>query len=181
MPGHGKKEGKVTRSLALVVAAAGALCGCTQQNPVRSAIQPKQPDQLTQDEWQRGKDCYAQAEHEFAAEGYKRGGIGGFKSHYNRRLQKCFVLFVSMDRGTPGEIWTTKLLFDGFDGQEYGSYLWRTDKSNKARGTTPIECHVVSPSGEKIICKSDEEFDGLVEAYMEWPKSASPPQVKTAK
>jgi hypothetical protein len=84
-------------------------------------------------------------------------------------MEKCFVLYSAMDsKSIPGTVSNTKILFDGFEGQEYGSYVSLADKKKTGEASS-LECHVLSATGVKTACKSEEEFNALANFYLESP------------
>ncbi len=112
--------------------------------------------------------CAAQAREEFISEGYKPGEMAGFESHYNPRLSKCFVEIQSTDtKVAKPEIMHTKILVDAFEGKEYGSYIWETQRGKKYWEVPPLECKVTLLSGEETRCQTSDEFDRLVKQYMQ--------------
>lgn len=121
--------------------------------------------------WERKKDCAAQAAREFQAEGYKLNddnidNMASFTNHYDPALRVCFVLIESASSTTSGRSFS-KVLLDAYEGKEYGSYLWFPDPVKKYWEVPPFECHVLTAVGEKRVCKSDDEFNALVNAYMD--------------
>ena len=112
--------------------------------------------------------CSAQATKAFADMGYPKDAIAGYQNHYNARLNKCFIEVSNTDpKVSPGTIWTYRFVFDAFEGKQYGTYSWHTEKDKKYWEVKPFECEVVLPSGEKQFCNSDDEFTQLIRVYME--------------
>jgi hypothetical protein len=62
---------------------------------------------------------------------------------------------------------TSKNLYDAFEGKEYASYIWSTQKDKKFWEVPPLRCKITLPSGQEKTCHSTEEFDELVKQYME--------------
>ena len=52
--------------------------------------------------------CAAQAERAFKAASYTPTDHAGYENHYNKALNKCFIVMQALDiRGTPGSIFTS--------------------------------------------------------------------------
>jgi hypothetical protein len=123
---------------------------------------------LSDNTWQRMKDCAAQSEHVFLASGHRWDGpltnSASFVSHYNSGLQRCFVLISQTSLGAGAGI--TRGLFDAFDGKQYGEYMWVKEKDRRW-DTPPADCHVLSATGAGTPCKSPEEFSALLKPYLE--------------
>jgi hypothetical protein len=110
--------------------------------------------------------CAKQAAEMFRYSGLDKNQMGGYISHYNPKLGKCFIQTGSM--ATFGKtLWTYKTLFDAFEQKQYGDYSWHTDPVKKAWEVPPFTCTVTMPSGEEVFCKSDAEFEQLIKVYME--------------
>ncbi len=113
--------------------------------------------------------CAAQAREEFILEGYKTTDqFASFSSHYNLKLNKCFVLTQNTDTKTSrGEIVTSETLVDAFEGKVFGTYIWSSRKGKKFWEVPPLQCKVTLTSGEDQVCHSSDEFDEGVKHYME--------------
>jgi len=112
--------------------------------------------------------CAKQAREQFHQLGFDKREMTGFTNHYNEKLNRCFMLVDSTDVKTnPGAMWITLELFDAFEGKELATFSWHSDKVKKYSEVPPFQCDVTLPSGEKKICNSREEFDGLIKVYME--------------
>jgi hypothetical protein len=109
--------------------------------------------------------CADQANKFFRDGGFKLDEMAGYENHFNTKLNKCFVLIQNTDARNPQIIWTHKSLYDAFEGKAYGQYAWHTMKDKKYWEVPPVMCKVWLP-GEERICKSDDEFDELIKAYM---------------
>jgi hypothetical protein len=96
--------------------------------------------------------CSKQA-HDFAE--------GLFTSHYNEKLNKCFILIVNMKPQRDGNYVGIKELYDAFEGKSYGEYSWNTGK------LAPYICKGTLLSGDEKFCHSSDEFDGIVKLYMQ--------------
>jgi hypothetical protein len=112
--------------------------------------------------------CADQARRAFADLGYGRKVMAGYQSHYDTRLNKCFIEVSNTDtQVSPGTIWTFRSVQDAFEGKQYGTYAWHTEKDKKYWEVAPFECEVLLPSGEQQFCTSDREFTMLIGIYME--------------
>jgi len=94
--------------------------------------------------------------------------MAGYESHYNVRLNKCFLQISTTDTQiSPGTIWTYRFLQDAFEGKQYATYAWHTEKGKTYWEVAPFQCEVLLPSGDRRFCKSDDEFTLLIRMYME--------------
>jgi hypothetical protein len=110
-----------------------------------------------------GKTCAQRFKEEYGKEGtYPYNGqliTRGYTSHYNAKLNKCFILIE--DSVISKEASKSKLLWDINENKEYGQYFaFREDKKLFHMKTTL--CVVLEMS-----CKSEQEWDLLVKPYME--------------
>jgi len=104
--------------------------------------------------------CAQQARERFTFEGFDKHAMANFLSHYNTKLNKCFVQIASTDAKKP-TISTYRTVSDAFEGRVLAEYMknWKE--------ASPFVCKVTPLSGEERFCHSDEEFDALVKQYME--------------
>lgn len=90
-------------------------------------------------------------------------GWNKFLSHYNRKLDKCFIRIVCTrypkNRKEDEPIFYSIELFDVFDGKEYGSF-WREQYKNYKWPLT--RCAVGTNK-----CTNEQEFENLIHLYME--------------
>jgi hypothetical protein len=112
--------------------------------------------------------CAKQAREEFKLYGWDKREMAGLSNHYNVKLNKCFMEIGDTDaKSVPGTIVTSETVSDAFEGKEYGTYIWSTQKGRKYWEVPPLRCKVTLPSNEEKICHSSEEFDALVKPLME--------------
>ncbi|MCX5890653.1 MAG: hypothetical protein NTY36_14580 [Deltaproteobacteria bacterium] len=85
-----------------------------------------------------------------------------YKCHYNRKLNKCFILLttMSMPNNKKDKIIETAVLFDINENKEYGSYDKIQDESGYGNALN-IE------NFNKVECTTKGAWDLLVKPYME--------------
>jgi hypothetical protein len=134
-----------------------------QQSQINDLRKPHDPSPALENQ---GK-CAGQARKIYADLGYKAKKFADYENHYNGKLNKCFILIRNVDASNPATIWTHKNLIDAYGGKQYGEYHWHTVKNTKYWEVPSLLCRVVLPSGQEMICKSDDEFAELMKIYME--------------
>jgi hypothetical protein len=112
--------------------------------------------------------CSKQARQEFESNGWKREQFALFTNHYNEKMNKCFIMIENTTEVKPrdGTLFTSKILYDAFEGKSYGEYNWRSDKVKKFWEVPPFNCKGTLLSGEEEVCHSSDEFDEIVKLYM---------------
>jgi hypothetical protein len=107
-----------------------------------------------------GKTCAQWFKEEFCKEGIysdKTGsGTRSYTSHYNVKLNKCFVLVEDRVYSKPQS--TLKTLFDINENKRYGDYFRMIVENH----VPALDCSVLEKR-----CKSEAEWDSLVKPYME--------------
>lgn len=110
--------------------------------------------------------CALQVEKVFRQLGYKVGGMDLYQSHYNAKLNKCFMSLESTSFATGG-MFVNKFLFDAYEQREYGQYMWMADKVKKFWEVPPITCELTPSLADKSLCNSEDEYKAFVARYME--------------
>jgi hypothetical protein len=118
-----------------------SLTGCIDENLIKeqpSVLRPAQKDDLALQEICRTK----------CNEYYGKQDLSGhsYKSHYNKKLNKCFLLTEDAGR-------TSKDLYDIDESQHYGMFFHDLDG---------IYCNFLETE-----CNSEKEWNSLVAPYME--------------
>lgn len=140
----------------------------TSGNPAREHLRTPLARGATLATLDQQEKCSDQARKTFAEQGYAHKSMAGYESHYNARLNRCFVEISTTDTQiSPGTIWTNRFVLDAFEGKQYATYAWHTEKDKKYWEVAPFQCEILLPSGERQFCKSDAEFDLLVNMYMQ--------------
>jgi hypothetical protein len=125
--------------------------------------------------WGRSKDCAAQAERRFLSDGFKSAydpkteSSASFTNHFDPNRGQCFMEVVSINGLT-----NSRSVLDAFEGKEYGGYMFVGTSGKKYEDTRPIDCYMLTATGEKKYCKSGEEFDEMALAFM--AEKAAPPK-----
>jgi hypothetical protein len=90
-------------------------------------------------------------------------GWNKFESHYNKKLDKCFILIENMltpkNKKEDDPIYYSIELFDVFGGKEYGCF-WREQYKNFNWPVT--RCEVGTQK-----CTNEQEFKTLIRPYLE--------------
>lgn len=88
-----------------------------------------------------------------------------FTNHYNKNLNKCFIL-VEFHYSTDKEgSWTSSMtMWDVYENSKYGEVRKSTDILTKPEYRTDEHVYGCEVAGQK--CKSVEEFNGLVRSYL---------------
>lgn len=137
----------------------------TMNNQLRGQLvelTSKRNDKSARENLELQEKCAKQAEASFLQNGYKYGTLDSWQSHYNTKLNKCFVTVNSMQ----GEI-VAKNLVDAYEQRVYASYMWKADKVKKYWEVPPFECELTPPSSDVTHCKTQDEYDAFVASYME--------------
>ena len=141
-----------------------SLVGCNNQNPTKekSSVQEKRN---VKEEYELQDKC-GQRTSEFFKKEYGNGidnskdGImmSGYQNHYNKKLNKCFILITSKDhpKDKKMDVLLMKNIYDFNENKEYGSF------SKFRKDVTPSDCNVLEKT-----CNSEQEWDSLVKPYME--------------
>jgi len=111
--------------------------------------------------------CAKQAQAAFDKMSFQDRTLASFTSHYNIKIKRCFI--ETEQNWVPGGAdrwWNYKFVTDAYEGKDFGSYAWLSDKVKKYWEVPPVACKVTLPSGDDKSCKSSEEFDYLIKVYM---------------
>jgi hypothetical protein len=113
---------------------------------------------------QEQANCAQQAKAAF--QDYKEGappGFSDYQSHYNKTLNKCFVL-INQKSELNGQPVMTADLYDAIERRGLASYIQLTKEGKQYQ----LNCELKPTSQEKEkICVSKQEFDAFVSKYME--------------
>ena len=138
-----------------------SLVGFNNQDPTKeqssvSKITPK-------DDYELQEKCGKRCEEYFKKDydnGFDKNGISNYTYHYNKKLNKCFILINSIEfiRKVEDkyENITIKTLFEFNENKEYGSLVLF------GKNIKTDSCLVLDKS-----CKSEQEWNLLVVPYME--------------
>lgn len=119
------------------------------------------------------KKCDAQASKVYhegrARDGYHgedSTGMNGYTSHFDPATNTCYVWihFSTIDDKT---VTLADTISDAFEGRLYASYLWFNplNAGKKFWEVKPMTCSVKPRKQGEITCKTEEEFDSLVDKY----------------
>lgn len=128
-----------------------------------SELNSKLTNKSTQDNLELQGKCSKQAGATFIQLGYKNGGIDNYQSHYNPKLNKCFISIYSLANGAT----TNESLMDAYEQRVYGQYMWQPKADKKYWEVPPLLCMISSTSKEQTECKSEDEYKTFVARYME--------------
>jgi len=103
--------------------------------------------------------CALQTEKMFRELGYKPGGPALNQSHYNAKLNKCFMLVETINTTNHGTGFHYKFLIDAYEQRGYAEYEWMEDKGGKKFWEVPpVLCRLTASVGNVVVCKSEDEF-----------------------
>jgi len=90
-----------------------------------------------------------------------------YVDHYDAKANVCYVAVVRYDPfdGHEKGITYSTTVFDAFEGTSYADYIQLSDNIRAGIEVKPPLCSVEPRGQSKIICKSEDEFDGLLEKY----------------
>jgi hypothetical protein len=79
-----------------------------------------------------------------------------YTSHYEARTNVCYIMtwVVTVEEKSTS---VSHAVYDAFEGREYASFI--------QTGKDVMECEITPPSQDKIVCKSNDEFQHLVEKH----------------
>jgi hypothetical protein len=89
-----------------------------------------------------------------------------YQSHYNKKLDKCFVSIETTDLVGKQSV-TTAVLLDAFERRLFAQYGWSSEENKKYWEVAPATCDLIPTPREQTTCSSKEEFDAFVAKYME--------------
>ncbi len=102
----------------------------------------------------------------FDAMSFSDANHARFTNHYNVKLDRCLIETFTLQLEVNSSIFT-KDVSDAFEGKEFASYAWISRAGKKYWEVPPTMCLVTMPSGEEKNCSSEDEFDKLIQIYME--------------
>jgi len=93
--------------------------------------------------------------------------FASYVDHYDAKANICYVAIVRNDPLNGHEKMTYKTdVFDAFEGTSYAAYVQSSDNIRAGiEIKPPLSCSVEPRGQSKIICKSEDEFDGLLEKH----------------
>jgi len=111
--------------------------------------------------WQREQECSTRAEHFFNESSWSEKGNTSYESHFNHRLNRCFIS-VRSNTFEATSIFYYKVLADVNDVKTIGEYDKQVMHGVADYTVKPFVCSML----EKY-CTTDDEFDAFVKTYME--------------
>jgi hypothetical protein len=89
-----------------------------------------------------------------------------YVDHYDAKANICYVAIVRNDTFDRNQKITYSTdVFDAFEGTSYATYTQLSDNIRSGIEVKPPLCYVEPRRHSQIICKSEDEFDGLIEEY----------------
>ena len=155
----------------VVVFLAGFLAGCGSSGKINQLEKQNQDLQAQVDKQQQASDfdlqakCSSQAQKVFQEGGYDMNIMDSYTNHWNKNLNKCFVLIMSGST-TDGVLSSSKILLDALEGKAYGDLIVKRDK--KIWEQTPLICEMIDDGNQSNmkVCNSEAEFDNFADSYM---------------
>lgn len=118
--------------------------------------------QVSATNWDHERQCSAAAEHFFNESGWSDKNSGAwYENHFNRRLNRCFILVRSNISEGQNLVQSTALM-DVNDGESIGQYGKNIPFGKADYAVKPFTCDVLDK-----YCQTTEEFDAFVKPYME--------------
>jgi len=107
--------------------------------------------------------CAKKAEEAFK-ENYPKtqGELFSYTCHYNRKLNKCFVLINGALVDIPGQASNVSSLYDAYEYKMYADYHQVVKEGQHYYDTPPFICTTLDKT-----CDSRQEYDNFVKPYME--------------
>jgi len=93
--------------------------------------------------------------------------LASYVDHYDAKANICYVAIVRNDPfdGHRKMTYSTDV-FDAFEGTNYAAYVQSSDNIRAGiEIKPPLSCSVEPRGQSKIICKSEDEFVGLIEKH----------------
>ena len=90
----------------------------------------------------------------FVEKGDNDTKINNYQSHYNKKLDKCFILIISLSYGKRRGPFHYEGLCDAFEGTIYGEI-------------SGLEGGPITGTVMGKLCRSQDEFEALIKPYME--------------
>jgi len=92
--------------------------------------------------------------------------LASYVDHYDAKANICYVAIIRNDPDDHRQKMTySTVVFDAFEGTSYADYTQLSDKISAGIEVKPPLCSVKPRGRSEIICKSEDEFDGLIERY----------------
>jgi hypothetical protein len=120
--------------------------------------------QVMQTMLEQDQQCSKGAKEFFDANGFannKSALADEYENHFNKRLNKCFVL-VRINTLPGNALFLHRALFDVYDGKTIAEYDKRVPIGTAEYEVKPFSCSMLDKN-----CQTDEEFDAFVKTYME--------------
>jgi len=131
-----------------------------------SELSSKLNDKTARENFELRQKCALQGGDLFRQLGYKLNELALLQTHYNVKLNKCFLAFDYTTRNADG-LENVRYLLDAIEQREYAEYIWKSAKGRPFLIVPPLSCKLIPSSGDKSICKSEEEYEAFVAHYME--------------
>jgi hypothetical protein len=129
-------------------------------------LSSKLTDKAALENFELRQKCALQGGNLFRQLGYKLNDLALLQTHYNAKLNKCFLAFDYTTSGAEG-LENVKYLLDAIEQREYAEYIWKSEKDRPFLAVPPLSCKLIPSSVDTRICKSEEEYRAFVAHYME--------------
>jgi len=129
-------------------------------------LSSKFSDKTARENFELRQKCALQGGNLFRQLGYKLNDLALLQTHYNAKLNKCFLEFDYTTSSADG-LENVRYLLDAIEQKEYAEYIWKSEKGRPFLAVPPLSCKLNPSSGDKSICKSEDEYEAFVAHYME--------------
>jgi hypothetical protein len=110
------------------------------------------------------KMCDEQAEKEFHKSNPNASQYDSYTSHYDAEANVCYMMVTTVHTDHGG-ISFSDTVSDAFEGRGYASYMWINAHGKRFWEVSPAVCTVRPRGQESITCKSEDEFNSLIDKY----------------
>lgn len=91
--------------------------------------------------------------------------LASYVDHYDANANICFVAVVRNEPSGKNVVYSITV-FDAFEGSSYANYIQTSDRiAGGLPVKPPVRCSVEPRGQDKITCKSEHEFDTLIEKH----------------
>jgi hypothetical protein len=91
--------------------------------------------------------------------------VASYVNHYDVKADICYVAVVRTEPSGKDMVYSITV-FDAFEGTGYAGYIQTSDRIAAGLPVKrPVWCSVEPRGQDKVTCKSEHEFDTLIEKY----------------